>query len=247
MRLLLVSDLHYRLPQLDWVARAAVDETLAIDVVVIAGDLLDIRSAVPLHAQAVAVTAHLRALAFRRPVIVSSGNHDLDSRSESGEKTARWLKAARAQGLYVDGDTVVIDDALISVCPWWDGPIGRGDLATKLGHDARHVDGRWFWVYHSPPTGSPLSFDGRREFGDDALAAWIPRFSPDLILAGHIHQAPFVEGGGWAQQIGDTWIFNPGHQPGPVPTHIVIDLEAGTAEWASATGREERQLFPVAV
>ena len=243
MRLLLVSDLHYRLPQLDWVARAAVDESLALDLIVIAGDLLDIRSAVPLHAQSVAVTAHLRSLAFRRPVIVSSGNHDLDSRDESGEKTARWLAAAKAEGLYVDGDSVAIDgesgSVFITVCPWWDGPIGRATLARQLARDAHHRQGRWLWVYHSPPTGSPLSWDGRREFGDDALAGWIPRYQPDVVLAGHIHQAPFVEGGGWAQQIGRTWIFNPGHQPGPVPTHVVIDLDAGTAEWASATERGE--------
>jgi Icc-related predicted phosphoesterase len=102
------------------------------------------------------------------------------------------------------------------------------------------------WVYHSPPTGSPLSFDGRREFGDDALAAWIPRFEPDVILAGHIHQAPFVEGGGWAQHIDQTWVFNPGQQPGPVPPHVIVDLDAGDAAWASATDSEQVQLRPTA-
>ena len=62
---------------------------------------------------------------------------------------------------------------------------------------------------------------------------------PDVVLSGHIHQAPFVHGGGWSDRIGTTWLFNPGHQPGPVPTYLLIDLDAGTAQWSSATEREE--------
>jgi Icc-related predicted phosphoesterase len=116
-------------------------------------------------------------------------------------------------------------------------------LDARLAGDAKRSKRLWVWVYHSPPTGSPLSFDGRREFGDDALAGWIPRFQPDLILAGHIHQAPFVEGGGWEQHIRRTWIFNPGQQPGPVPTHVIVDLAAGVAAWSSATDRSEVALF----
>jgi Icc-related predicted phosphoesterase len=242
MRLLLVSDLHYRLRQFDWLMGAAADRSLAVDLVVIAGDLLDIRSAVPLDAQAIAVTAQLRSLGSLTPVLVSSGNHDLDARDEAGEKTARWLARARSDGVYVDGDSVVIDGVLFTVCPWWDGPHGRAELDVLLADSRRQAHEEWVWVYHSPPTGSPLSFDGRREFGDDALAAWIPRFEPDVVLAGHIHQAPFVDGGGWAQHIGATWIFNPGQQPGPVPTHVMLDLGAGTAEWSSATDYERVDL-----
>ena len=42
LRILLVSDLHYTLPQLDWVVRAAP----RFDLVVLAGDHFDISSAV---------------------------------------------------------------------------------------------------------------------------------------------------------------------------------------------------------
>ncbi len=44
MKLLLVSDLHYALPHFDWVLDQAAD----FDVVVLAGDQLDLSSAVPL-------------------------------------------------------------------------------------------------------------------------------------------------------------------------------------------------------
>lgn len=239
MRMLLVSDLHYRLRQFDWLMKAAADVELSVDVLVIAGDLLDTRSAVPLDVQAIAVTAQLRSLGAHTTVLASSGNHDLDARDEAGEKTARWLSRARFDGVYVDGDSVLIDDVLFTICPWWDGPSGRASLEKRLALIAERPKKRWVWVYHSPPTGSPLSFDGRREFGDEALAEWIPRFRPDVILAGHIHQAPFVDGGGWAQRLDHTWIFNPGQQPGPVPTNVVIDLHAGSAAWTSATDWEQ--------
>jgi Icc-related predicted phosphoesterase len=242
MRLLLVSDLHYRLRQFDWLQSAVQDPDFAIDVLVIAGDLLDIRSAVPLTAQAVAVRALLVKLGSTLPVLSGSGNHDLDSRDSAGEKTARWLAKAASPTVHVDGESVMIDGTLFTICPWWDGPVGREKLRAQLEVDAGRDKKRWVWVYHAPPTGSPLSWDGRREFGDEALSEWLDTFSPDLVLAGHIHQAPFVPGGGWVQQIGSSWIFNAGQQPGPVPAYIVVDLDAAGAVWTSATDRLEADL-----
>ncbi len=75
------------------------------------------------------------------------------------------------------------------------------------------------------------------------LAGWIERFSPDLVLTGHIHQSPFTADGGWADRIGDTWVFNPGRQIGPVPAHIVLDLGPSEApRWHSLEGPERVQL-----
>ena len=51
MRILAVSDLHYRLRQLDWLLATPP----SVDAVTIAGDLLDVRSPVALDVQAVAV------------------------------------------------------------------------------------------------------------------------------------------------------------------------------------------------
>lgn len=237
MKLLLVSDLHYRLRQYDWLKAVASDATLGIDVVVIAGDLLDIRSAVPIDAQAIAVTVQLRSLGVHTTVVSSSGNHDLDARDDSGEKTARWLSRTGTESVHVDGESLCIGDVLFTVCPWWDGPRGREHLDTRFAADARKPKRHWVWVYHSPPSGSPLSWDGRRDYGDDALASWIAEYQPDVILTGHIHQAPFVDGGAWSDRIGSTWLFNAGQQPGPVPTYVMVDLDHSFAVWASATER----------
>ena len=57
MRVLLVSDLHYSLKQLDWVTANAAE----YDLVVIAGDLLDIRSNVEPDAQIAVVLEYLYA------------------------------------------------------------------------------------------------------------------------------------------------------------------------------------------
>ena len=55
MRMLLVSDLHYTLKQFDWLVGAAAD----YDLVVVAGDLLDIGSRVEPDAQIVVVLEYL--------------------------------------------------------------------------------------------------------------------------------------------------------------------------------------------
>jgi len=55
MRCLLVSDLHYTLKQFDWVFSKAA----AFDVVVIAGDHLDISSGVELQAQTAVILTYL--------------------------------------------------------------------------------------------------------------------------------------------------------------------------------------------
>ena len=123
----------------------------------------------------------------------------------------------------------------MTVCPWWDGPRARAALEACLAEVANRPRARWIWVHHAPPAGSPLAWDGRRPWGDDQLTSWIERFTPDLVLAGHVHQAPFVPGGGWVDRIGTTWVFNAGQQPGPTPSRVEIDLGAGTAVWTSAT------------
>jgi len=238
MRILLVSDLHYRLPQYDWLYDAVTD----FDVVVVAGDLLSLRSPVPVPAQAASVAALIRRIAGRGRLLVASGNHDLDGRDAFGEKSARWLADTQGPGLHVDGESLIVDTTLFTVCPWWDGDNGRDALEERLARDAEREKDRWVWVYHAPPSGSPLAWDGRREYGDDVVAGWIRRFTPDLVLTGHIHQAPFAEGGGWADRIGDTWVLNAGHEPARVPSRIVIDLAEGRATWTASTELQTMEL-----
>ena len=79
---------------------------------------------------------------------------------------------------------------------------------------------------------------GRRHIGDEALAGWITQYAPDQVFTGHIHQSPFVSEGSWVDQIGSTWVFNPGRQIGPCPTRILVDSDDATALWLSLAGAE---------
>lgn len=238
MRLLLVSDLHYTLPQLDWVVRVAP----SFDLVVIAGDSLDISSPVSLDAQSVVILKYLSLLQAAGRVAVSSGNHDLTGPDAQGEQCALWLTEARAAGIPTDGDSLLIGDTLITICPWWDGPLGRAAMEAALAADALRRPARWVWIYHWPPFSSPTCWTGKRHYGDVDVGNWIDTYRPDIVLTGHVHEPPFKPAGAWADRIGTTWVFNAGRQIGPVPAHIEIDLTEGSATWRSMMGREDLRL-----
>ncbi len=239
MKLLLVSDLHYTLKQWDWLGAAA-DR---FDLVVVAGDLLDIASIVPLEAQIVVVRKYLQRLADKATVLVSSGNHDIEPAPHGGERRAAWLLQDRTDRLRVDGDSFEQSGHFFSILPWWDGPETREAVERQIASQAsRAGDKGWIWVYHPPPHGASVAWNGRTDLGDTSLSKWIQRFRPNMILGGHIHNAPFFADGSWIDVIGGTWVFNSGQQPGGVPAFTVIDLAANHARWFAAAEAEEAAL-----
>lgn len=231
VRALLVSDLHYDLRKLDWVLAGAAD----VDLLVVAGDLLDVSSHVPLDAQIAVVMEYLARFSERTTTVACSGNHDLDHRNAAGEKATGWLAEARSGGTTVDGDSVRVGDWLVTACAWWEGPDTLRDLEATLDSAARTDIEHWMWVWHGPPEG-PLSWTGSRHYGDPELPRLLDRHRPDLVLCGHIHEAPYQSDGGWFERRGPTWLFNSGHQHGPIPAHVSFDLDQRTASWWSFAG-----------
>jgi Icc-related predicted phosphoesterase len=234
VRALLVSDLHYDLRKLDWVLA----EAEGVDLLAVAGDVLDIASGVPLDAQIVVALEYLARFAERTTTVACSGNHDLDSRTDADEKATRWITEARRDGVHVDGDSVEVAGWLVTACAWWEGPSTLGSLQASLDAAADRRRGPWLWVYHGPPEG-PLAWTGSRFYGDPELPALLDRHHPDVVLCGHIHQAPFVAGGAWYDQVGATMLFNSGHQRGNIPAHVFLDLDEGTASWWSMAAEGE--------
>jgi Icc-related predicted phosphoesterase len=228
MRYLVASDLHFGLPQFDWIA----DQAGSFDAVVLSGDHLDVAGRVEIHAQAAMITAFLGKLADETTVVVNSGNHDLIGRGEHGEKMALWLDDLDDR-VVRDGQCVIVGDDLISACCWWEGPVTRGALEAQLAADAnrRPESGSWIWAYHSPPDRSPTSWSGRRYFGDDVLNRLIQEHDPTVVLTGHVHESPFRPDGSWHDRVGGTLVFNAGRQPGPVPAHIILDTGNDEAMW----------------
>ena len=234
MRLLLVADLHYSLPQFDWVLDIASD----FDVVVMAGDHLDLASLVDGRAQSIVVRKYFDRLRAKTKLVICSGNHDLDGKNAAGEKAAKWLAVPQQEGVPSDGDSFVLADTLFTVCPWWDGPIVKAGIAAQLAEAATKRGKRWIWIHHAPPAKSPTSWGGDRYFGDVELLEWIEQYRPDMVLSGHVHQSPFVKDGSWVDRIGPTWVFNTGQQFGAPPAHIIIDTDADEALWFSSAGNQ---------
>ena len=144
MKILAVSDLHYRLPHFDWLVRASQD----VDVVAVVGDLADVVSPVPHSVQSVVLQKYLAALAGNATVLVSSGNHDLDGPGVHGEQVAGWLRASGADRIHVDGTSIDIGTTRFTICPWWDGPVTRELVDEQLAQAAVFRPERWVWLYH---------------------------------------------------------------------------------------------------
>ncbi|MEO7223971.1 MAG: metallophosphoesterase [Devosia sp.] len=229
MKILAVADLHYSLPQFDWLLKVS----SRYDLVIIAGDLLEGQSSVSTSAQMQVVLKYLERLRDKTKLLVCSGNHDLNYQYSTGEKYARWVQYARSANLHTDGDSVELGGTKFSVFPWWDGGIAKNAIAKQLAAAVPAEGGPWVWVYHAPPTAAAVAWSGQRHFGDELLAEWIKQYSPALVFAGHVHEAPFARGGSWVERVGDTWIFNAGKQIGDFPTHICIDTERREAVWFS--------------
>lgn len=239
MRLLFVADLHYSLKQFDWLKAHA----HGYDAVVIGGDLLDLASPLDADVQIAIVEKYLRLLRQGVTLAVSSGNHDGDSRNAADESVSSWIQGLRSDGVHVDGDSFDLGDTRFTVCPWWDGTVSRDELEAQLEREAAREKGRWIWIHHAPPKGARTSWTGRQFIGDEFLAMWIERHQPDMVLSGHIHNSPFYDEGSWIDQVGKTWVLNPGKQLGPQPSTITLDLTAWTAEWESCEERSKRDLW----
>ena len=81
-----------------------------------------------------------------------------------------------------------------------------------------------------------------RNYGDADLRGWIDEYQPDVVHAGHVHESPFKSDGSWNDRIGNTWVFNAGHQIGKVPAFMELDLTLQQAKWVSIMGTESVDL-----
>ncbi len=238
MRILLVADLHYSLQQFDWLLGVAEE----FDLVIVAGDLLDLAGHADLDTQMLVVTKYVHRLREKAPLLVCSGNHDGDVKTDDGEFIAQWLLNTRGENLWVDNQTAIFGDVTATVCPWWDGPVTQEAMIALLENEAGKRGKRWIWIHHAPPNDAPICWTGKKFAGDSGLNQLIGRLHPDFVVSGHIHNSPFHEEGSWIARVGEAWAFNPGCMFGPQPPHIVLDLDTMKAKWISAYGEKEADL-----
>ena len=239
MKILVVADLHYSLPQFDWLVATAP----SYDAVIIAGDLLEINVHRSMWAPRSSSSSNISSACAMLTRVLCLLGQPRPRRRRAGRGKAGALDECRQEALDPRRWRYHwLGNALVSICAWWDGPATQEEIGAELDAAAEKRQGPWIWIYHAPPPNSPVSWSGERYFGDAALNGWIARHSPNIVFSGHVHEAPFARKGSWIDRIGGTWVFNAGKQIGPVPTTIAIDTEAMEAAWFSLEGAESVKL-----
>lgn len=222
MRILHLADLHLEAKWFDWVGNRAAE----YDLVVLAGDLLNMFSNVSLHDQARACGDWLLALPV--PTVVCSGNHDYwvsDPRAGmDAHAEGQWLRSLRGRGRVVGADGDIIDHAGLRIAI-------NGWLQLPEGGDGVDVV-----VTHAPPVGCKCAADSNgRDHGDPELWDVLRDAPPRLVLAGHIHRAP-VRWARWSPMDGSTLVLVPGNdEESDVPAHWVLDIDGKLAVHSDGT------------
>lgn len=218
MKILHVADLHINHVWFDWVANQR-----DFDLLVVAGDLQDGFSDIPMEEQARAIQDWL--LAIRLPVAVCSGNHDFWSTPDDGSgdpmAEAGWLKSLKGKGniVAVDGDVLDFAGNTILVNGW--GQVPTAEMPLDIV------------VTHAPPAGSPCaqSVYSYMDCGDPVLVSSLEPFLPRVMLCGHVHR-PKLNSCEWPVIGRLTTVLVPGQdETSEVPNHWIIDMEAGTTQW----------------
>lgn len=214
MKLLHVSDLHFRVHWFEWVAAQAAQ----FDAVCFSGDLLDVfpNASIGLRAQCKWMRTWLGNFPGR--MYVCSGNHDWWPPQEhvsDNDTQGGWLKKAAGPKVRVDGTSEIFQGYRFVCCPWFGVPVVPGSEPAVV-------------LVHAPPLGTPLSSDLGHEAGDPEVTAAVMKLpAGSFVLSGHIHDPKR-----WCHRLGPAWCFNPGVDFQALePNHIVIDTAAGEAEF----------------
>jgi Icc-related predicted phosphoesterase len=241
MKILSISDLHYSLPQFDWL----VQNCEKYDLIIMAGDMMDLGSYVDTDTQASVVGQYFRKICAKVPMVVCSGNHDLVDEGD-GIRNAEWLQDFSIPRLTVDGGIFEDQGLKIFSFPWWEEEEEREKVVRWLEqkHQPDSKSERIFWVHHAPPINTQVSWNGKRDLGDKSVREWIESHQPEIVFSGHIHNAPYYPDGSWHDTINRTVITNAGRQIGSIPATIVLELVDSNITWCGMEGCETLSLTP---
>ena len=199
MRILVVSDLHYRLPHYDWLVgrcrarrrrrpgrrpggRGEPGPARRPD--------RGVDKYLGLLAERTRVLRRVRQPRPRRARRARGAGGLLAARGSSGA-ACTWT--GRASTSATPGSPSVPGGTVRST---------RAEVAAQLAAAAVDRPARWVWLYHAPPAGTVLCQDGRRSSRTRTSRTGSREHQPDVVLCGHIHQAPWAEGGSWHARLG---------------------------------------------
>jgi hypothetical protein len=203
MKLLALSDVHARFDAF------APDMFPPVDLCLVAGDLTEVgrvRTGEVLNAG-----RWLAALGERFPVLWIPGNHDLGFHEETFAGLHPRVQNILNRTLHFDGYSV----RGVSCSPAYNAPflVDDWDFMTadeaeeQKAYDFEPVD---IVLSHSPPYGCEPRLDyagyvlgeGPVYIGSRALAAYIDRHKPRLVVCGHVHEAT------GSARLGSTDVYN---------------------------------------
>ena len=186
MQIWLTGDLHFNKEQFEYLYH----NQSGYDLLCLSGDLLD-GAVDDYEAQTRWVADFLRG--FSKPLLIASGNHDLD---ELGE--CDWLHELKSPNIYVDEQKPVFNGIRFGIVP---------HIAPEY---ARFADCD-ILLTHVPPqntdTSSQQQGELRQDWGDfelyDLLTSRV--LSPRYVLCGHVENPISL-----SDKIATTTIINPG-------------------------------------
>jgi len=208
MKLIQVADLHGHEGHYRWLA--AEMRRTRYDVLVIAGDLLNLAQYPKLRDQLRLIRTIVRNLPPELVVLICSGNHDMLVGDRFLEE-AQWLRELQRPNVYIDGDSVTLASRTFECVAWGRVPEGEPD----------------FIICHSPPAGACTALSPNGDFGDPEITnhLLLHTAANGIVLCGHVHRAA-----SWHDLRSRFRSLNPCQNLKALePSNIVIDVEAGTA------------------
>ncbi len=210
----IAADIHHDLKQMCWIEKRA----QFYSAIILAGDLINVFSPVPVDKQRMEILGWLDRLAESGSTIAfTDGNHDIGLRSNN-RKIIGPLETRRIEGV---GHVT---------CLPWQAHLWPTQEFPGLAAERARSGLPWLVVSHLAPPSSPLgqpSVD-RAEHVD----AMIENYQPDFVACGHLHDAPYAHGDG-KDALGPSIILNPGRAKieKTEPNHILLDPRSGTIVW----------------
>ncbi len=199
MRILAISDIHGDFDLF------APDELPEADVCVVAGDLTN--NGTRRMAEVSAALRWIVAMGQQIPTLWIPGNHDIgivpNTFSYQDNVTCLLDKTVEYGGLTFHGVSLSPCYSMPELAETWDY-MTVDKMAEQAAYAFEAVD---VVVSHAPPFGTLdgggwVLGRGRENYGSPALADYIARHAPRLVICGHVHEAR-----GHAQ-IGNTQVYN---------------------------------------
>lgn len=234
-RILIVTDLHQR--AVLYAALIKLADQVKPDAIILGGDFLHGTGMLP-YGQTPQLTPTLCAVelqSVKQPLFFVRGNHEDENWCEFRDA---WKSLRGSAPVRLNGSFAMI------------GNIGVVGFPCSMGHEEAFSEGRplggehysyWLdgllndhkgaadqlWVMHEPPTGTLLSKPGTPVEGNFWWRDAIHEHQPALVVCGHDHSAPIINGE-WLDQIEATNVINVGqNMDGPLHATLVVKPTSG--------------------